>query len=46
MRKYLKPAMEMEAFDVEDVITVSGGTPHDEVGDGAFTPANLDIDFN
>ena len=23
MRKYLKPAMDMEAFDVEDIITVS-----------------------
>ena len=24
MRKYLTPAMDMEAFDVEDIITVSG----------------------
>lgn len=24
MRKYLKPALEIEAFDVEDVITASG----------------------
>ena len=24
MRKYLKPALEIEAFDVEDTITVSG----------------------
>ncbi len=26
MRKYLKPALEIEAFDVEDVITASGTT--------------------
>lgn len=44
MRKYLKPAMEMEAFDVEDIITVSGMA---EIGgDGAGVPADLDIDFN
>lgn len=28
MRKYLKPAMDMEAFDVEDVITVSDPMNH------------------
>ena len=43
MRKYLKPAMEMEAFDVEDIITVSGMT--EDGGDGAAAP-DLDIDFN
>ena len=44
MRKYLKPAMEMEAFDVEDIITVSGMP---EIGgDGAGAPVDLDIDFN
>lgn len=26
MRKYLKPALEIEAFDVEDVITASNVT--------------------
>ena len=32
MRKYLKPALEIEAFDVEDVITASGNV----------RPGNLD----
>ena len=45
MRKYLKPAMEMEAFDVEDIITVSGIFV-DDTGDGAGAPLDLDIDFN
>jgi hypothetical protein len=43
MRKYLKPAMEMEAFDVEDIITVSVPEMMD---DDASAPADLDIDFN
>lgn len=45
MRKYLKPAMEMEAFDVEDIITVSTD-PDDFTGDTASAPLDLDIDFN
>ena len=44
MRKYLKPAMEMEAFDVEDIITVS--SDDDFGGDTAVAPLDLDIDFN
>ena len=43
MRKYLKPAMEMEAFDVEDVITVS---ITEDTGVIAGAPEYLDIDFN
>ena len=35
MRKYLKPALEIEAFDVEDVITAS-------VGGIVITPSNPD----
>ena len=45
MRKYLKPAMEMEAFDVEDVITVS----YDDGGieqHSSSAPIDLDIQFN
>ena len=45
MREYLKPAMEMEAFDVEDVITVSySDDPFDMQGNTA--PTDLDIQFN
>lgn len=42
MRKYLKPALEIEAFDVEDVITASvpgGGTgPNNEGQQGIENP--------
>lgn len=33
MRIYLKPAMEMEAFEVEDIITASGNVPSGPVVD-------------
>lgn len=36
MRKYLKPALEIEAFDVEDVITASVTT---SIIDGGRIPA-------
>lgn len=54
MRKYLKPAFEMEAFDVEDVITASGDLPPEieEIGsegggiiDGTLS-APVELDFN
>lgn len=37
MRKYLKPALEIEAFDVEDVITASAGGI-------TITPSNPDAE--
>ena len=45
MRKYLKPALEIEAFDVEDVITASsqGGVPSYE---GAPAPIIDVIELN
>ena len=44
MRKYLKPALEIEAFDVEDVITVSGPNVYDGGGDGDPLGATAPID--
>lgn len=35
MRKYLKPAFEMEEFDLEDVITLSGTTGIGTSGTGS-----------
>ncbi len=34
MRKYLKPALEIEAFDVEDVITASDPTNNIHMHEG------------
>lgn len=38
MRKYLKPALEIEAFDVEDVITASGTVTSGIVDGTTVTP--------
>lgn len=38
MRKYLKPALEIEAFDVEDVITASGSITGGVVDGTTVTP--------
>ena len=41
MREYLKPALEMDEFDVEDIITASvigGDTPGGETPGGPDTP--------
>lgn len=53
MRKYLKPALEIEAFDVEDVITASSVTggivPGNEVnpwGTGSASPIIDQIELN
>lgn len=58
MRKYLTPAMDMEAFDVEDIITVSGAMnqqnldPNEGVFDNGETvvpggaAAPIFVDFN
>lgn len=54
MRKYSKPAMMMEAFDIEDVITASGGGIDDPevvvAGDdedvGVSAPIDVMVDFN
>ena len=40
MRKYLKPALEMEAFDVEDIITVS--TTEVDQGNSSSSGGNQD----
>ena len=45
MRKYLKPAMEMEEFDVEDIITVSdipGGGTQSDIGSGGTGGSGAD----
>ena len=46
MRKYLKPAMEMEAFDLRDVITASDELPPDppkDPNEGSAAPVILEI---
>lgn len=44
MRKYLKPALEIEAFDVEDVITASGGdVTHKPIDGPTITPSAAPI---
>lgn len=40
MRKYLKPAMEMEAFDLRDVITAS---EFDDLGGGSNGTGTTDV---
>lgn len=52
MRNYLKPAMEMEAFEVEDIITasnqiiVSPDPSEPEIDDFMAAPIIDAVDFN
>ncbi len=42
-KKYEKPELDVELFDVDDVITASGATTEEATGDPVTTPDQADI---